>query len=155
MFLPVNKEVYCVDEKFVSNPGERYRPVYTSEIMDDGTIELVQTGVEDLQEIYNSQRNSCDVNLIAQQFIAGDLSVLNRANPVFLDLLGAPKSLMEAYQMQHRAEQAFNLLPVDVREHFNHSFSEFLAGAGTPEWFDALKISKDSVDIKEVETSES
>lgn len=151
--MPVNKDIYCVEEKFVTDPGSRYRPVYTSEILDDGTIELVQTGVEDLQEIYNSQRNSCDVNLIVQQFMAGDPNALNRGNPVFLDLLGAPKSLMEAYQLQYRAEQAFNLLPVEIREKFNQSFTEFLAGAGTPEWFAALKISKD--DVKEVEISES
>lgn len=143
-----------MDEKFVSDPGDRYRPVYTAEIADDGTIDLIQTGVEDLQEIYNSQRDSCDVSLIAERYLAGDESALQRGNPVFLDLLGVPKTLMEAYQLQYRAEQAFNGLPVEIRERFNQSFSQFLAGAGTPEWFDALKISKDSV-VKESDNSES
>lgn len=149
MFLPS-------EEKFVSNPGSRYREVYTPEILDDGTIELVQTGVEDLQEIYNSQRDSCDVSLIAQQYLAGDETALQRGNPVFLDLLGAPKTLMEAYQLQFRAEQAFNRLPVEIREKFNQSFPEFLSKAGTPEWFENLKISKEDVKSdKEVDISES
>lgn len=152
--MPINKEIYSVEEKFVSNPGDRYRAIYTPDIDDAGLINLVQTGVEDLQEIYNSQRDSCDVSLLAARFLAGDESALQRGNPVFLDLLGAPNTLMEAYQLQFRAEQAFNGLPVEIRERFNHSFSEFLAGAGSPEWFDALKISKDSV-VKESDNSES
>lgn len=150
--MPIDPKMFPVEEKFVSDPGSRYRPVYTSEIMDDGTIELVQTGVEDLQEIYNSQRDSCEVSTLVQRFLAGDETALQRGNPVFLDLLGAPKSLMEAYQIQHRAEQAFASLPVDVREKFDQDFGKFLAGAGTPEWYDALKIPND-IDVKVVDNS--
>lgn len=151
--MPIDKKIYCVEEQFVSDPGDRFRPVYTPEIADDGTINLVQTGVEDLQEMYNAQRDTCDVNKIVQQYMAGDETALQRGNPVFLDLLGAPKTLMEAYQLQFRAENAFNLLPAEVREKFNNSFPEFLAGAGTEAWFQNLKISKDVV--KESGTSES
>lgn len=143
--MPISKEIYCQKEKFVSEPGDRYRPLYTSQILDDGTIELVQTGVEDLQEIYNSQRDSCDVSILAERFLAGDESALHRGNPVFLDLLGMPKTLMEAYQIQQRAEEAFGTLPVEIRERFGQDFGRFLACAGTPEWFDALKISKEDV----------
>ena len=151
--MPISKDVYCQKEKFVSEPGDRYRPIYTSQIMDDGTIELVQTGVEDLQEIYNSQRDTCDVSLLAERFLAGDESALHRGNPVFLDLLGMPKSLMEAYQLQQRASDAFESLPVEIREKFGQDFGRFLATAGSPEWFEALKISKDAV--KESDNSES
>lgn len=151
--MSISKDVYCQDEKFVSEPGDRYRPIYTSQIMDDGTIELIQTGVEDLQEIYNSQRDTCDVSLLAERFLAGDESALHRSNPVFLDLLGMPKTLMEAYQLQQRAEAAFDTLPAEVRERFGQDFGRFLAGAGTPEWFEALKISKD--EVKESDNSES
>lgn len=151
--MPISKEIYCKEEKFISAPGDRYRPIYTSQIMDDGTIELVQTGVEDLQEIYNSQRDTCDVSLLAERFLAGDESALHRSNPVFLDLLGMPSTLMEAYQIQQRASDAFETLPSEIRQKFENNFVKFLAGAGTPEWFEALKISKD--DVKEVDTSES
>ena len=151
--MPISKDVYCQKEKFVSEPGDRYRPIYTSQIMDDGTIELVQTGVEDLQEIYNSQRDTCDVSILAERFLAGDESALHRGNPVFLDLLGMPKSLMEAYQLQQRASDAFESLPVEIREKFGQDFGRFLATAGSPEWFEALKISKDAV--KESDNSES
>lgn len=156
--MPINEKIYCVKEQFVSNPGDRFRPIYTPDIDDAGNITLVQTGVEDLQEIYNSQRDSCDVSVLASRFLAGDESALQRGNPVFLDLLGVPNSLMEAYQLQFRAEQAFNNLPVEIRERFHQNFGEFLAGAGTPEWFDALKIPGSIVNEpteKESGTSES
>ena len=152
--MPIDPKMFPVKEKYVSDPGSRYRPIYTSEIMDDGTIELVQTGVEDLQEIYNSQRDTCEVSVLVQRYLAGDESALQRANPMFLDLLGAPQSLMEAYQIQHRAEQAFASLPVAIREKFDQDFGKFLAGAGTPEWYEALKMPQNSVE-KESDQSES
>lgn len=155
--MPISKDVYCAKEKFISDPGDRYRPIFTSQVMDDGTIELVQTGVEDLQEIYNSQRETCDVSILAERYLAGDESALHRGNPVFLDLLGMPKTLMEAYQLQKRAEDAFYSLPVEVRDKFGQDFGKFLAGAGSPEWFDALKMNNpnDLVIEKESEKSES
>lgn len=122
--------------------------------MDDGSIELVQTGVEDLQEIYNSQRDTCEVSVLVERFLAGDESALQRANPMFLDLLGAPQSLMEAYQIQHRAEQAFASLPVEIREKFDQDFGKFLAGAGSPEWYEALKMPQNNF-VKESDTSAS
>lgn len=152
--MPIDLKMFPVKEKYVSDPGSRYRPIYTSEIMDDGSIELVQTGVEDLQEIYNSQRDSCEVSVLVERFLAGDESALQRANPMFLDLLGAPQSLMEAYQIQHRAEQAFASLPVEIRERFDQDFGKFLAGAGSPEWYEALKLPQNNV-VKESDNSES
>ena len=156
--MPISKEIYCQEEKFVSQPGDRYRSIFTSQIMDDGTIELVLTGVEDLQEIYNSQRDNCDVSILAERFLAGDESALHRGNPVFLDLLGMPKTLMEAYQLHQRATDAFESLPAEIRQKFNNNFGEFLAGAGSPAWYDALKISQEDVkeDVKkESDNSES
>lgn len=152
--MPIDPKAYPTKEKYVSEPGSRYRAVYTSQLLEDGTIELVQTGVEDLQEMYDAQRSSCDMSVLVERYLAGDLSALNRANPMFLDLLGAPQSLMEAYQIQFRAHDAFDTLPASVREKFDNDFNKFIAGAGSPEWFDALKIDQNKVE-KEVDTSES
>lgn len=146
--------IEILDEKypFASDPGNRYEPVYTPDIQPDGTVELVQTGVEDLWELHNAARDSCDVNVLAQKFLEGDADAFNRANPMFLDLLGAPKTLAEAYAINFRAQHAFELLPADVKERFGNSFMQFLEGAGTPEWFDLLKMQPKTEDVKESDT---
>lgn len=68
------------------------------------------------------------------------MTALQRGNPVFMDLLGAPKSLAEAFALTYRAEAAFDLLPASIREKFGSDFSRFLSSAGSDEWFEALKI---------------
>lgn len=134
--------------KFVSNPGDRYRPVYTPEIKSDGLIELVQTGVEDLQQYIDSFKDSCDVSLMVQRFLAGDETALRNGNPVFMDLVGAPKSLAEAYALNFRAEAAFNNLPAEIKNQFGNNFYQFLSAAGSEEWYKALK--QPELEVKEV-----
>lgn len=133
------KPVLAQKEDFVSECGSRFRPVYTPKLCEDGIIELIQTGVEDLQEIINADRDSCDMNLIIKRFTAGDMSALQRGNPVFMDLLGAPKTLAEAYELTTRAEKAFEGLPSEIRNRFDQNFYKFLSAAGTPEWIEMLK----------------
>ena len=133
------KPVESKKEEFTSECGSRFRPVYTPKLCDDGIIELIQTGVEDLQEIINADRDSCDMNLIIKRFAAGDMSALQRGNPVFMDLLGAPKTLAESYELTSRAEKAFEGLPADIRAKFDQNFYKFLSAAGTPEWVEMLK----------------
>lgn len=132
--------VEYLEEKFVSCPGSRYRDIYTPHVLKDGSVELVVTGKEDLWELYNANRDSCDLNKLVERFEAGDVTALQRGNPVFMDLLGAPKSLAEAYALTYRAEAAFDLLPSSIREKFDSDFSRFLSTAGSDEWFAALKI---------------
>lgn len=134
--------------KFVSNPGERYRPVYTPEIKSDGQFELVQTGVEDLQQYIDSFKDSCDVSLMVQRFLAGDETALRNGNPVFMDLVGAPKSLAEAYALNFRAEAAFENLPAEIKNQFGNNFYQFLSAVGTEQWYKALK--QPEPEVKEV-----
>lgn len=135
-------------DKFFSPAGDRYRPVYTPEIADDGQIELVQTGVEDLQQYIDSFKDSCDISVMVQRFLAGDETALRNGNPVFMDLLGAPKTLAEAYAMNFRAEKAFENLPADIKNKFDNNFYRFLSEAGSDSWFEALK--QPVPDVKEV-----
>ena len=95
---------YLDDEKFVTDSGSRYRDVYTPNIAKDGKVELVVTGKEDLVEMMNSFKDSCDPAILVERFLAGDESALQRGNPVFMYVLSAPKTLAEAYAVNFRAE---------------------------------------------------
>lgn len=132
---------FFVEEKFVSEPGSRYRDLYTPDIAKDGTIELIVTGKEDTVELMNSFKDAYDPAILAERFLAGDVDCLNRGNPVFMDVLGAPKNLAEAYALNFRAENAFNMLPSEVKAKFDNSYYKFVEVAGTPEWYDSLKMS--------------
>lgn len=143
-----------VEEKFVSNPGDRYRDVYTPKIDADGSIELVVTGKEDLWELHNADKDYCDLNRIVESSLNGDSSALQRGNPAFIDILGAPKTLAEAYEINFRAEHAFNNLPSKIKERFGNSFMQFLEGAGSPEWFDLLKIDDPQNEVKASDVNE-
>lgn len=128
-----------VEEVFVSCPGDRYRPVYTPEIRKDGQLDLVQTGVEDLQQYIDSFKDSCDISVMVQRYLAGDETALRNGNPVFMDLLGAPKTLAEAYALNFRAEKAFENLPADIKNKFENNYYKFLNEAGSDAWYEALK----------------
>lgn len=127
------------ETKFLSNPGDRYRAVYTPDVQKDGQIDLVQTGVEDLQQYIDSFKDSCDVSLMVQRYLAGDETALRNGNPVFMDLLGAPKSLAEAYALNFRAEAAFGNLPAEIKDQFGNNYCQFLSEAGSDKWYAALK----------------
>lgn len=127
--------------------------MYTPDLGKDGQVKLVVTGKEDLQGLYNSYRDSCEPSVIIQRFLdTGDQSLITRSNPVFLDLLGTPKSLAEAYALNFRAEAAFAGLPAEVRDHFGNNYYNFLEQAGSEDWFSKLQLHSDTT--KEVDTSE-
>lgn len=128
-----------VKQEFYTCAGERFRPVYTPDIKKDGQIELVQTGVEDLQQYIDSFKDSCDISVMVQRFLAGDETALRNGNPVFMDLVGAPKTLAEAYALNFRAENAFDNLPADIKNKFDNNYYVFLSQAGTESWYAALK----------------
>lgn len=137
-------------EEYFSCPGDRFRPVYTPDIRKDGQIELVQTGVEDVQQYIDSFKDSCDISVMVQRYLAGDEAALRNGNPVFMDLLGAPKSLAEAYALNFRAEKAFENLPADIKSKFENNYFRFLSEAGTDSWYEALK--QPLPEVKEVST---
>lgn len=137
-------------QQYVSDPGSRYRDVFTPSIAKDGQIELVVTGKEDLVELMNSYKDSCDPTILAERFLAGDETALRQGNPAFMDLLGAPKTLAEAYQLNFRAEAAFEKLPAEVKSKFENNYYKFVESAGSPEWYNALKFDQEKPAAEEV-----
>lgn len=124
-------------DEFVSCPGERYAPVYTPDISEDGIITLVETGKKDLFEIHQADEPVCNINNIVARFLAtGDSSVINQVNGFYDDFTGAPKSLAEAMSTLTRAEGVFAQLPVEIREKFDHNFYKFVASAGSKEFWE-------------------
>lgn len=140
-------------KKFCSNPGSRFYQKKHGEVQPDGTIVLVDDEVVDIQEKYNAEYPSTTIE-----------NILRNANPLDsfaddglhgLDTLAMPTTLAEFMQFQIDQKRRFELLDPDTRDRFGNDFNQFLATAGTDEWFSKLGVEKnveDPVVKEEVKT---
>lgn len=121
-----------------SCPGDKMHPVRSPIVQNDGTIKLEVTGYEDTDEIIDSYAASCSLEAILARFAAGDSTALNRYAPIYADVSEYPKTLAEAQQQLINAENAFNALPVEVKQKFGNDWHVWLSNADKPEWLDAM-----------------
>lgn len=128
-------------ERFISNPGEREKILYSPEFDKKGVMTLVESGKEDLYAFIQSHKDSVDIHKILQRFESGDASVLQRVQGTFGDFSEFPKTYAELLNTVIEGEQTFNSLPLEVREKFGHSFHRWLATSGSAEWLSAMGMS--------------
>lgn len=117
-----------------SVPGSRLHTTYAPEYDKDGVLNLKANGSVDTYLQIQSHADSVDINIILSRFANGEPDILTRYQTQYMDVTNMPKTLAGALNSVIVAERDFNELPVNVREKFNHSFSEWLASAGSEEW---------------------
>ena len=130
--------------KIVSNSGDYLNPTYNPKVHEDGSIDLVETGVVDTYQEIQAWKDSCDIHAILRKYFNGDASALSKNTPLFGDFTEAPKSLAEYYQRMIDAEAAFNRLPVETRAKFNHSAAEFFSSIGSEKFNKIMGIKVDT-----------
>lgn len=131
------------------NPGGRFVTTYQYKIDEDGTENLVESGKIDLYADIQAYKESCDIDKILERYACGDTSALN-ARPIFYgDISDAPQSLAQHIQLLRDAEQAFDRLPVAVRESFDNDVIKFYSQIGTDDFYKSLGVSLDPDDVKE------
>lgn len=129
----------CPDpNKFVSSSGNRYKILYVGDVQHDGSIELVETGKDDLVALHNAARDDCDINVIVARFCAGDVSVLSRRQGFFGDFSDMPENLAEFMNAGVQSQSAYNNLPDDIKEKFP-DFKSWLDSLSNGEFLDVLK----------------
>lgn len=139
-------------DDFVTAPGDKYHVTYAPRVLDDGTIKLVESGKDDIQQSINSYRPSTDMSFILQRMSVGDMSVLNSGTPSFGDFTEMPKTYAEALQLVIDGEREFKALPLDVRNKFDNDFRRYLASAGSDDWLSKMADvmpKPDNVDVVE------
>ena len=127
------KRVYAVR-------GSREKIVYSPVYDENGVLDLEPTGRENLYDYIQSHKDSVDIHKILQRFQQGDVSALTRVQGMYGDFTEMPKTYAEALNTVMSAEQQFNSLPVETRAKFGHSFSQWLAQLGSPQWLAAMDI---------------
>lgn len=85
-----------------------------------------------------------------KRFANGETDVLSRVQGFYGDVSDFPVTYAEMLNRVIEGENFFKDLPVDVRSKFGHSYSEFLASIGTPEFFDAFGMSKPETPVDPV-----
>lgn len=139
----------CVSDpnKFVTNPGDKYHILYSPVVNSDGTINLIESGKDDIQEMIDSYREQTDMSYILQAMANGDTSVLSHKQPMYGDFTDMPKTYAQALQMVIDAETQFNKLPLDIRNKFDNDYKQWFAQAGSDEWFKKMDYKEESPDV--------
>lgn len=115
---------------FVTCAGDRYHTIYSPKVLENGTIELVETGKDDIQEYIDSQREQTDIHYIMQRLQLGDTSVLTNREPMYGDFTKFPKTQAEILQLMIDAKHEFEHLPLDVRNKFDGDFNKWFVSLG-------------------------
>ena len=126
---------YDPHDRVTANSGSRLRILYQAQLDDEGRIDLVECGTEDLYAQIQSHADSVDIHTILRQFEAGDTEALMRRQGTFGDFTEMPKTYAEMLNAVIAGEQKFMELPVEVRARFGHSFQQWLAGMDNPDDF--------------------
>lgn len=134
-----NKKARVPDpNEFFSNPGERYHIEYTSKVLPDGTIELVESGKMDIQEYIESFKESTDMHYILSELQKGNVSVLDQRTPSYGDFTEAPGSMAEFQQRLIDGERAFMQLPLDVRNAYDNDLWQWMNDTGSEKWMKVM-----------------
>lgn len=110
-----------------SVPGFGMKDTYKMHVDEDGKRELRKSGEYNLYAEIQSYKDSVSIDYILSRFMNGDESALSRAQGIYGDFTEMPRTLAELQQRVIDAENLFNTLPLDIKEKYNFSASEFFA----------------------------
>lgn len=118
-----------------SDPGSRIEQVLALRILDNGEEDFYIQRETNIYLQIQAHKDECDLEkLLITCTQTGDLSLINKKQPIYMDLEEIPENFFEAYQKIKEEEKKFNNLPAEIKEKFNNNFSEYLATAGTEDW---------------------
>lgn len=132
-------------DRIFSIPGDRSKIEYELRYSDQGVEYLEEVGKVDLYEEIQSHRLSVDINYLIKRYEAGDVSALERRQGVYGDFSEMPKTYAEMLNRAIDAENAFDRLPVSVKERFDNSMAQWLSSFGSPEWASKMGLSPSKV----------
>lgn len=128
--------------RFTTSPGSPIHKTYGGHYDEKGRVVLQETGQENIYDFIQSHAESCDIHVLMKRFQNGDVAALSSRQGFYGDVLDFPKTYAEALNHMHEMESQFMELPVEVRAKFNHSFQEFLASSGEPDFMEKLGFSQ-------------
>lgn len=129
-----------------ARPGSRIKPVYHAKKMDNGSIELVQTGEENLYDAIQAEREGCELTSILRRFVNGETDVLSRTQGMYGDFTNFPTTYAEMLNKLIEGRAVFESLPLEERQKYGNDFGVWLQS------FDnVLRETSDPAPVKELD----
>lgn len=130
-------------ERYITCSGSPEKILYEGKFLKNGTFDLVKKGVDSLYDYIQSFKDSVDIHVIIKKYMNGDLSALNKVEGQYADISDIPDNFIDIYNSILHAEATFNNLPVEIREKFGNSFTQFGSSIDSPDFADKLGIIKE------------
>lgn len=134
--------------KFISNSGDRFKKKYKGVVQEDGSIELVEDGVEDIWKDIQIEGVGASLPEIIARATAGDPTAFRSGEGFYGDIVDMPKTYAEILNTVNDGKAAFEKMPVEIRRKFNFSFEEWFATYGTENWFSNMGYSNPGNNVK-------
>ena len=128
------------EKRFFSDPGSPLHVLYAPKVNADGSVDLVESGVENIREYIQSFERSTDLSVILARVGAGETQLLYQRPGSYGDFTQLPSTYAEALQLQIDSNNLFKSLPVEVKNKFDNDPNKFFAQSGTKEWFEKIEV---------------
>ena len=139
------KTQYDARDRVFTDPGSPEHITYAGHYDEKGRVVLEESGRENIYDFIQSHAESCDIHVLMKRYQNGDVEALSQKQGFYGDFLDFPKTYAEALNHMNEMERQFMALPVETREKFGNSFTEFLAASAEPDFLARLGIKKESV----------
>jgi hypothetical protein len=137
------KTQYDARDRVFTDPGSPEHITYAGHYDEKGRVVLEESGRENLYDYIQSYAESCDIHVLMKRYANGDVDALSQKQGFYGDFLDFPKTYAEALNHMNEMERQFMALPVETREKFGNSFTEFLAASGEADFLERLGIKKE------------
>lgn len=130
--MPVKRVIAHFPTQFSSHgrvharPGSRIKPVYQARKSDSGSIELVQTGEENIYDAIQAEREGCELTSILRRFANGETDVLSRTQGMYGDFTNFPTTYAEMLNKLIEGRAVFEGLPLEERQKYGNDFGVWL-----------------------------
>lgn len=126
-----------------TNHGDPIHIIYSPIVNSDGSIELVESGKENTDDIIQSYLPNCEMSQVIDRINNGEIGLLNQRQGMYGDFTDMPKTYAEMLQLQIDSQIMFDRLPVEIKQKFDNDANKFFVQSGSKEWYEKLGIVED------------
>lgn len=128
------KTKYDTHARVHQNPGNPIKVIYSPRYSERGVLDLEPIGEENLYDYIQSHAQSVDIHVILERFASGETDVLSQIQGFYADASNMPKTYAEVLNAVIAGEQAFDHLPIEVKQQFDNSFAVWMAAMDQPDF---------------------